>query len=167
MLLSFPFTIAVTGLVAFLFAGSLDKAHALEKYGRPLPSLGDEDENGRDAEETLFGGYFLTSAFVSNPTFAARPDNTGLVGLPNLRNWIGLWDWPFGGRIRNWRSIGSRTNPWTAAVSSRSISRCSCGFPSTSQKEIWELARPAPRQVNEATGGPRSTGGQPPGRAAV
>lgn len=58
-------------------------AWALEKYGRPLPSM-DDDNNGRDAEETLFGGYFLTSAFVSNPTFAARPDNTGLVGLRHM-----------------------------------------------------------------------------------
>ena len=38
----------------------------------------------REAEETLFGGYFLTAAFVSNPTFAARPDNTGLAGLRHM-----------------------------------------------------------------------------------
>ena len=38
----------------------------------------------REAEETLFGGYFLEAAFVSNPTFAARPDNTGLVGLRHM-----------------------------------------------------------------------------------
>jgi hypothetical protein len=60
-------------------------AWALEKYGRPLPSM--EDAGGgsdRHAEETLFGGYFLTSAFVSNPSFAARPDNTGLVGLRHM-----------------------------------------------------------------------------------
>src|SRR5215203_380213 len=56
---------------------------ALEKYGRPLPSM-DADDNDREAEETLFGGYFLTAAFVSNPTFAARPDNTGLVGLRHM-----------------------------------------------------------------------------------
>ena len=54
---------------------------ALEKYGRPLPSMDDSD---REAEETLFGGYFLTAAFLSNPTFAARPDNTGLVGLRHM-----------------------------------------------------------------------------------
>jgi len=63
-------------------------AFALEKYGRPLPSLevqGEADRaSDREAEETLFGGYFLTSAFVSNPTFAARPDNTGLVGLRHM-----------------------------------------------------------------------------------
>lgn len=59
-------------------------ALALEKYGRPLPSMEDVEENGHEAEETLFGGYVLTAAFVSNPTFAARPDNTGLVGLRHM-----------------------------------------------------------------------------------
>lgn len=68
---------------ALLFVWPCD-ALALEKYGRPLPSMDDGDENGREAEETLFGGYFLTSAFASNPTFAARPDNTGLVGLRHM-----------------------------------------------------------------------------------
>lgn len=58
---------------------------ALEKYGRPLPSMEEEgDAAAREAEETLFGGYFLTAAFVKNPTFAARPDNTGLVGLRHM-----------------------------------------------------------------------------------
>jgi hypothetical protein len=60
-------------------------SHALEKYGRPLPSMEQPNEaEAREAEETLFGGYFLTAAFVSNPTFAARPDNTGLVGLRHM-----------------------------------------------------------------------------------
>jgi len=58
-------------------------ASALEKYGRPLPSM-DQPETQREAEETLFGGYFLTAAFAKNPTFAARPDNTGLVGLRHM-----------------------------------------------------------------------------------
>jgi hypothetical protein len=58
---------------------------ALEKYGRPLPSMEQPgDAAAREAEETLFGGYFLSSAFVSNPIFAARPDNTGLVGLRHM-----------------------------------------------------------------------------------
>jgi hypothetical protein len=58
---------------------------ALEKYGRPLPSMEQPgDAAAREAEETLFGGYFLSSAFVSNPSFAARPDNTGLVGLRHM-----------------------------------------------------------------------------------
>ena len=55
-----------------------------EKYGRPLPSLDGENKEARESEETLFGGYFLTAAFVSNPSFAARPDNTGLVGLRHM-----------------------------------------------------------------------------------
>jgi hypothetical protein len=60
-------------------------SHALEKYGRTLPSMEQPDDTAaREAEETLFGGYFLTAAFVSNPTFAARPDNTGLVGLRHM-----------------------------------------------------------------------------------
>ena len=57
---------------------------ALEKYGRPLPSMEEPGVPEREAEETLFGGYFLTAAFVSNPTFAARPDNTGQVGLRHM-----------------------------------------------------------------------------------
>jgi hypothetical protein len=58
---------------------------ALEKYGRTFSSMDQPDDvAAREAEETLFGGYFLTAAFVSNPTFAARPDNTGLVGLRHM-----------------------------------------------------------------------------------
>ena len=70
------------GVILLVLAGT-DRCLALEKYGRPLPSMDDLD-NGREAEESLFGGYFLTAAFVSNPTFAARPDNTGLVGLRHM-----------------------------------------------------------------------------------
>jgi hypothetical protein len=69
--------------LALLVAAPYD-APALEKYGRPLPSMDDGDKNGREAEETLFGGYLLTGVFASNPTFAARPDNTGLVGLRHM-----------------------------------------------------------------------------------
>jgi hypothetical protein len=57
---------------------------ALEKYGRPLPSMEEPPEEAREAEETLFGGYLLTAPFISNPTFAARPDNTGLVGMRHM-----------------------------------------------------------------------------------
>ncbi len=64
-----------------LFWVNPDFGLALEKYGRPLPSLEEPESVEREAEESLFGGYFLTAAFVHNPTFAARPDNTGLVGL--------------------------------------------------------------------------------------
>jgi hypothetical protein len=67
-----------------LLAGWTPSALGLEKYGRPLPSM-DEPEGGEQGEEeTLFGGYFLTGAFVKNPTFAARPDNTGLVGMRHM-----------------------------------------------------------------------------------
>jgi hypothetical protein len=71
------------GALLWLMAGAAP-CLALEKYGRPLPSMDDPGEAGREAEESLFGGYFLTAAFVSNPTFAARPDNTGLVGLRHM-----------------------------------------------------------------------------------
>ncbi len=67
-----------------VWAWLLGPAFALEKYGRPLPSLEEQGDTAREAEETLFGGYFLTGVFVSNPTFAARPDNTGLVGLRHM-----------------------------------------------------------------------------------
>jgi hypothetical protein len=73
-------TLSIIGLLA-----SPSLSLALEKYGRPLPSMEQPDDAAaREAEETLFGGYFLTAAFVSNPTFAARPDNTGLVGLRHM-----------------------------------------------------------------------------------
>jgi hypothetical protein len=76
-------SLLVLSIIGILASPSLSLA--LEKYGRPLPSM--EQPGGaaaREAEETLFGGYFLTAAFVSNPTFAARPDNTGLVGLRHM-----------------------------------------------------------------------------------
>ncbi len=71
-------------LVIFLLMLQPAPGWALEKYGRPLPSMEQPGEEEREAEETLFGGYFLTAAFVSNPTFAARPDNTGLVALRHM-----------------------------------------------------------------------------------
>lgn len=68
-------------------------SHALEKYGRPLPAIGDVGEEGvaRSKEELAepgkqewLRGYLLTAAFIDNPTFAARPNNTGLVGLRHM-----------------------------------------------------------------------------------
>ncbi len=61
-------------------------AWALEKYGRPLPALGDAAESAglEAAEQPWLRGYLLTAAFFDNPTFAARPDNTGLVGLRHM-----------------------------------------------------------------------------------
>ena len=83
------FTMCVT--TCLLFWHAADPMHVdstatygLEKYGRPLPSMERADEGDREEEETLFGGYLLTAAFVDNPTFAARPDNTGLVGMRHM-----------------------------------------------------------------------------------
>ena len=63
---------------------------ALEKYGRPLPEM-EKSTDGKDGQageprvdESLIGGYLLTGAFISNPSFAARPDNTGRVGLRHM-----------------------------------------------------------------------------------
>lgn len=61
-------------------------AWALEKYGRPFPSMGEVGEEGvsgpeKEHEEHRLRGYLLASAFPYNPTFAARPNNTGLVGM--------------------------------------------------------------------------------------
>ncbi|MEW6544785.1 MAG: hypothetical protein AB1411_14395 [Nitrospirota bacterium] len=114
--------------------------HALEKYGRPLPAIGDVGEEGvARGKEELEGagqeewlrGYLLTAAFLDNPTFAARPNNTGLVGLRHMihletdlykdylqfytdqnffsdrkRGWITLTEWDqtyaFTGSLGNW-----------------------------------------------------------------
>lgn len=69
-------------------SGLVDGAYALEKYGRPLPSMENASEKAegeeRAAQESLVGGYMLTSASISNPSFAARPDNTGRVGLRHM-----------------------------------------------------------------------------------
>src|SRR5262245_15906840 len=80
---AFTSTLGLLVLIGFLATPSLSLA--LEKYGRPLPSM-EQPGNAaaREAEETLFGGYLLSAAFLSNPTFAARPDNTGLVGLRHM-----------------------------------------------------------------------------------
>lgn len=59
--------------------------YALEKYGRPLPAMGKAREaNEASGEQHWLRGYLLTSTFADNPTFAARPDNTGLVGLRHM-----------------------------------------------------------------------------------
>lgn len=71
-----------------VFLGFNDQAFALEKYGRPLPSMDNASDKAegddRAAQESLVGGYMLTSAFISNPSFTARPDNTGRVGLRHM-----------------------------------------------------------------------------------
>ena len=81
-----PFLVVGTlGLVMILYWGSTSPVLALEKYGRPLPSIGEEQEEGvaggGPQEEQWLQGYLLSAAFVDNPTFAARPNNTGLVGM--------------------------------------------------------------------------------------
>ena len=67
-------------LVVLVTAGS---SHALEKYGRPLPSM-DGPEEAEEPDAPLVSGYLLSAVFLDNPTFAARPDNTGLVGLRHM-----------------------------------------------------------------------------------
>jgi len=53
----------VLSIIGLLASPSLSLA--LEKYGRPLPSMEQPDSAAaREAEETLFGGYFITAAFV-------------------------------------------------------------------------------------------------------
>lgn len=77
-------TVALGGLLGLV---PPPMASALEKYGRPLPSLEEQpapEEAAREAEETLIGGYLLSGAFINNPSFTARPDNTGLVGLRHM-----------------------------------------------------------------------------------
>ncbi|MEO5954098.1 MAG: hypothetical protein ABIR36_00170 [Nitrospiraceae bacterium] len=44
-----------------------------------------EMEGAHDnSEEHWVRGYLLSGAFMSNPSFAARPDNSGLVGLRHM-----------------------------------------------------------------------------------
>ena len=64
-------------IIALLVTPSLSLA--LEKYGRPLPSMKNAGESS--AESPLLSGYFLTAAFPYNPSYFARPNNTGLVGM--------------------------------------------------------------------------------------
>jgi hypothetical protein len=67
------------------FASVTSNVWALEKYGRPMPEMetaqAQGPPNGREEEETFLGGYLLTAPFVSNPSFTARPNNTGRVGM--------------------------------------------------------------------------------------
>src|SRR5512139_2519907 len=79
--LTHPIPTAIAGIVTALLVVWPSHGLALEKYGRPLPQMETGENHDREAEETLFGGYFLTAVLPYNPTFAARPDNTGLVGM--------------------------------------------------------------------------------------
>ncbi|HEY6085206.1 MAG TPA: hypothetical protein VIU63_07400 [Nitrospira sp.] len=64
-------------------SGIGQNAYGLEKYGRPLPEFdkSKSEQAEETTDETLIGGYLLAGAFISNPSFAARPDNTGRVGM--------------------------------------------------------------------------------------
>lgn len=80
--------LGAVALLAHVLACS-PPAWALEKYGRPLPPIGEVGEEGvarqvEKEQQHWLRGYLLTAAFVENPTFAARPDNTGLVGLRHM-----------------------------------------------------------------------------------
>lgn len=81
-------SVAIQAITCMALGMGTASVYALEKYGRPLPSMEQsKDENGPDTrpeEETLVGGYLLTAPFVDNPTFAARPNNTGLVGMRHM-----------------------------------------------------------------------------------
>lgn len=70
------------------FAAVTPNVWALEKYGRPMPEMekeqAEETPKGREEEETFLGGYLLTAPFVSNPSFTARPNNTGRVGMRHM-----------------------------------------------------------------------------------
>ncbi len=90
-----PFTVrwilsTLLGCLACFLGPWTSDVYALEKYGRPLPEM-ETTKDGQDGtradqgeQETLIGGYLLTGAFVSNPSFTARPDNTGRVGLRHM-----------------------------------------------------------------------------------
>lgn len=80
--------LAALGMLCLAVAIELTHApsvQALEKYGRPLPDIGEVGEEGvaggGPQEEQWLQGYLLSAVFVDNPTFAARPNNTGLVGM--------------------------------------------------------------------------------------
>lgn len=120
--------LTITALLWGLCLTSPPALWALEKYGRPLPEM----ERAQDhSEEHWIQGYLLSGAFVHNPSFAARPDNTGLVGLRQMihletdlyqeylqfytdqnffsdrqKSWIVLSEWDsvfaFTGTIQNW-----------------------------------------------------------------
>lgn len=76
-------------ILFMLMIGQSSESWALEKYGRPLPAMGAQGEEGvagqpQEADEYWLRGYVLSAGFVDNPTFAARPNNTGLVGLRHM-----------------------------------------------------------------------------------
>ena len=85
MMLLFRQILRIVTIAVLSLAGTTSDIWALEKYGRPLPAMeqekGEKPANGEEEEETFLGGYVLAAPFVSNPSFTARPNNTGLVGM--------------------------------------------------------------------------------------
>jgi hypothetical protein len=85
MMLLFRQMLRIVTIAVLSLAGTTSDIWALEKYGRPLPAMeqekGEKPANGEEEEETFLGGYVLAAPFVSNPSFTARPNNTGLVGM--------------------------------------------------------------------------------------
>ena len=83
-----PYLLRFVAFAVLSFASVMPDVYALEKYGRTMPGLEKEQAegppNGREEEETFLGGYLLTAPFVYNPTFTARPNNTGLVGMRHM-----------------------------------------------------------------------------------
>jgi len=75
--------LTITALLCGLCLVSPLELWALEKYGRPLPEMEGAHDRNED-EKHWFKGYLLTGAFIHNPSFAARPDNSGLVGLRHM-----------------------------------------------------------------------------------
>ncbi|HEU4505267.1 MAG TPA: hypothetical protein VFR79_10565, partial [Nitrospira sp.] len=73
--------VCVAGLLTWWAPWQGQVACALEKYGRPLPEMDKGAQAEDHDDESLIGGYLLAGAFISNPSFAARPDNTGRVGM--------------------------------------------------------------------------------------
>ena len=65
-----PKTVILPISIVLLFSlWGLAPTFALEKYGRPLPSMEQPDKTDQATEETLLGGYFLSAVFFKNPSF--------------------------------------------------------------------------------------------------
>ena len=73
--------LTIVALLWGLWLTSPPELWALEKYGRPLPEM--EGAHDRSEEHCILG-YLLSGAFVNNHSFAARPDNSDLVGLRHM-----------------------------------------------------------------------------------
>jgi len=77
MIISKYLPLLKTLIIIFLLLLCPSPLEAMEKHGRPLPTLNDQ----LDESATWLKGYLLTAAYPYNPTFASRPDNSGLIGM--------------------------------------------------------------------------------------